>query len=120
MAKQPERRRTIDPTVADIIGRHEQRQADAGLTPKERAKKERERKKIKDRLGKRVTYDLPPGLKQQIADLAAQHGVSASQLAAVLLTLGLETLPGIDLEALKVPTKTPRYDHNLDLEKLKK
>ena len=119
MAKQPERRRTIDPAVADIIGQHEQRQADAGLPPQERQKKERERRKIRERREKRVTYDLPPTLKQRVADLAAEHKVPASQVAALLLTLGFEALEGIDLEALKTPTKTPRYEHNLDLDKLK-
>ena len=119
MAKRPERRKTIDPTVADIIGQAEQRQEDAQLPPKEREKKERERQKIRDRREKRVTYDLPPALKQRVAELAEEHRVPASQVAALLITLGFEALDQIDLAALKTPTKTPRYEHNLDLERLK-
>ena len=115
MAEEPRRRQTIDPTVADILDSQQRRQAETHLSPKERKKKVREREKIQERRQKRVTYDLPPAIRQQITDTATKHSVPASQIAALLLQHGLGALDRgeIDLDAHKKPSKSPRYDWNL-------
>jgi hypothetical protein len=117
VADDMKRRQTIDPAVAGLLSNFEERQADAHLPAKERKKKAKERKKIRARRERRVTYDLPPSLKQRIAELAEQHRVPASQIAALLLDHGLKALESgaIDLDEHKIESRTPRYDANLDL-----
>ena len=81
----------IDPTVDSLIAQGERRQADAHLSTKERRKKAKQRERMQQRHEFRVTYDLPPSIRNQIARLAEKGKFPASQLAAVLLTEALET-----------------------------
>ena len=112
------RRQTLDPAVAGILATHEQRQTDAHLPPKERSKKAREREKMRKRKPHRATYDLPLTLKKRIKQIADQHQVPISQVAAVLLSYGLKALDcgEIDLDDYKKETSSsPRYEYNLVL-----
>lgn len=79
------------------------------------SKKEQERQE-KRKAGK-VTYDLPPELKETIADLAAEYQVPQSQIAALLLICGLETLQSVDLAKYMSPSRSPLYEYNIDLAK---
>lgn len=99
----------LDPAVDRLIAAGEQRRQLA-----------REREKSRDRRGRRAVYDLDPELIEAVKAIAAEHGVPASQVAAVLLTVGLEALAAgeVDLEALKTPSDSPRFEWNLDLERL--
>ena len=118
MADELKRRQTLDPAVAGILATHEQRQADVHLPPKERRKKAREREKMRRRQPGRATYDLPKKLKDRIAEIADDHQVPISQVAAVLLSYGLKALEQGEIELdnyKKEPSLSPRYEYNLVL-----
>ncbi len=107
----------IDPAVDSLITQGERRQADAHLSTKERRKKAKQRERMQQRREFRVTYDLPPSIRNQVARLAEKGKFPASQLAAVLLAEALKRLEmgEIDLDKYKVPSDSPRYEWNLDL-----
>jgi hypothetical protein len=111
------RRPVLDPAVADLLTGMEQKQADASLPRKQRERKARERAKIQSRREQRATYDLPPVLRQQIKDLAETERLPASQLVTFALALFLQQLSvgAIDLNQYKRPSRSPRYDWNLEL-----
>ena len=116
MAKQSMQRRTIlDPAVADLLSGMEQRQEESHLPAKDRKKAARERSKIRERRDYRVTYDLPPKLRQRIKIIAEKEGIPASQLVTLALYRFLELYQKkeIDLSAYKESSKSPRYDWNL-------
>ncbi len=118
MAEKPfTRRPVLDPAVADLLAGMEQRQSEAALPRRAREKRARERAKIEARRDQRATYDLPPAIRQQIKDLAEEHRVPASQIVALALGRFLRDHAAgqIDLEALKRPSRSPRYDWNLEL-----
>lgn len=114
--KKMERRQVLDPAVADLLAGMEQKSAEAMLPRKQREKKARERAKIQARRDQRATYDLPPGLRERIKDLAEELRLPASQL----VTLGLARFLGeydqgkIDISIYKRPSRSPRYDWNLE------
>ena len=85
---------------------------------KEEKKKARESEKIKRRAPLRATYDLPPGMKDRITQIAKSHGTSASQVAAFLLQRGLVGLDSgdIDLESHKEPSPSLRWDYNIKID----
>jgi hypothetical protein len=116
MAEQKLNRRSIlDPSVADLLINMEQKQADARLPRREREKKARERIKIQSRREQRVTYDLPPQLRQWIKNLAEDQRVPASQLVTLALLQFQQSYEHgeIDLTLYKQPSRSPRYDWNL-------
>ncbi len=112
-----ERRPILDPAVADLLSGLEQKQAETKLPRREREKKVRERAKIQARREQRVTYDLPPHIRQNVKDLAEKEGVPASQLVALALLRFLRDLAQqqVDLGQYKQPSRSPRYDWNLVL-----
>jgi hypothetical protein len=112
-----QRRQILDPAVADLLSSMEQHQVDISLPPRERQKKSREQAKIRARREQRVTYDLPPKLRQQIKDLAEAEGIPASQLVTLALGRFLTEYAEmkIDLALYKQPSRSPRYDWNLNL-----
>jgi len=109
------RRTILDPAVADLLAGMEEKQAEARLPKREREKIARERAKMRSRKEHRVTYDLPPELKKQIADLAENMGVAASQLATFALIRFLQEYQNgeIDLSKYKKPSRSPRYEWKL-------
>ncbi len=112
-----ERRPILDPAVADLLSDLEQKQAETKLPRREREKKVRERAKIQARREQRVTYDLPPHIRQNVKDLAEKEGVPASQLVTMALLHFLRDLAQqqVDLGQYKQPSRSPRYDWNLVL-----
>lgn len=82
---------------------------------KEEKKKARESERIKKRAPRRATYDLPPGMKERITQIAKEQGTTASQIAAFLLHQGIESLDAgdIDLESYKQPSPSLRWDYNI-------
>lgn len=115
-----ERRSILDPAVADLLSGMERRKEESHLPRQEREKKSRERAKILARREQRVTYDLPPQLRQRMKDLAEEQRVPASQLVTLALLRFLETYDRgeIDLSSYKEPSRSPRYDWNLRLPEL--
>ncbi len=110
-----ERRPILDPAVADLLSGLEQKQAETKLPRREREKKVRERAKIQARREQRVTYDLPPRIRQNVKDLAEKEGIPASQLVTLALLRFLRDLAQqqVDLGQYKQPSRSPRYDWNL-------
>jgi hypothetical protein len=111
-----ERRPVLDPAVADLLSGMERRKAETQLPRQQREKKARERAKITSRREQRATYDLPPALRTRIKDLADRERLPASQLVSLALIRFLNDLDNgaIDVDALKQPSRSPRYDWNLD------
>jgi hypothetical protein len=78
-------------------------------------KKAREASKIRARRAMRVTYDLPPELRQRMKDLAADQRLPASQLVTLALLRFLKAYDAGEapLGRFKQPSRSPRYDWNL-------
>lgn len=114
--KVSDRRPLLDPAVADLLNGMEQRQAEAALPRKEREKRARERAKIQARREQRATYDLPPEIRERFKDLSDQLRVPASQVVTLALARFLKDYEAgeIDLGQYKRPSKSPRYDWNLE------
>ena len=112
-----ERRTILDPAVAGLLNDMEHRQSDAALPRRQREKKARERAKIRARREQRATFDLPPALRQRIMDLAESERLPASQLVTLALARFLQQYGKgeIDLDELKRPSRSPRYDWNLNI-----
>jgi len=112
----PERRTVIDPAVAELLTSLERLRSDAALPRKERERKARERAKIQSRREARATYDLPPALREKIRLLAEQQRVPASQIVTLALARFMDDLEcgRVDLGAYKCPSRSPRYDWNLE------
>jgi hypothetical protein len=111
-----ERRPVLDPAVADLLSGMERRKAETQLPRQQREKKAKERAKITSRREQRATYDLPPQLRQRIKDLADRERLPASQLVSLALIRFLNDLESgaVDVDAMKEPSRSPRYDWNLD------
>jgi hypothetical protein len=86
--------------------------------PDERAqrRKTREQEKIRARKAQRVTYDLPPELRQRVKALAEEQRLPASQLVtlALLRLLADHQAGRLVLSRYKRPSRSPRYDWNLE------
>jgi hypothetical protein len=115
--KNLERRPILDPAVADLLTGLEHKQSLAHLPRREREKKTREHEKILSRREQRVTYDLPPWLRQRIKEIAEMEGIPASQLVTLAMLRFLDELGRgeVDLAMFKTPSRSPRYDWNLTL-----
>lgn len=109
------RKQVLDPSVADLLSNMEQKHADTLLSRSERKKRNRERAKIAARRESRVTYDLPPALRQHISALAEKERLPASQLVTLALIRFLEDMKKgqVELGIYKEPSQSPRYDWNL-------
>lgn len=121
MAKKPseeKRRDALDPTTADILQELAERDEKRSMTDAER----REHKKAKERLKRRVNWDLPVDIKERVKAIADEEGVPESQLAAWLLSRGFASLGQSDderrniLMPFKSPSSSPRYDFNLSVD----
>ena len=112
----------LDPAVDAIIREGSRRRVEARLPLGERRKRVRERQKNKARQGRRAAYDLDPALIKAVKEIAEKHSVSASQIAALLLALGLDELERgeMNINDFKIPSESPRYEWRLDLEHLKR
>lgn len=110
-----QRRSALDPAVADLLKGMQQKQSEAQLPRKERERLSRERAKIQSRRDLRVTYDLPPTIREEIRVLAEELRIPASQLVTLALSRFLSEYKkgNIDLGKYKQPSRSPRYDWNL-------
>lgn len=109
----------LDPSVDAFLSTETERRSIQKLPPQERQKKAKEREKIRSRKARRVTYDLPPDLRNQVAKIAKKKGLPASQLAAWLITRALEKHGGsaeeLDEEITPYlePSQSPKFTWNL-------
>jgi hypothetical protein len=111
-----ERRPVLDPRRGRPAFGHGTPQSRNALPRQQREKKAKERAKISSRRELRATYDLPPMLRQRIKDLADRERLPASQLVSLALIRFLNDLEtgAVDVDAMKQPSRSPRYDWNLD------
>jgi hypothetical protein len=110
---------TLDPAVADLLAGMEKRQAEAALPRQQRERLVKERIKIQSRREQRATYDLPPLIRESIRSLSEELRIPASQLVTLALIRFLNEYEKneIDLGQYKQPSRSPRYDWNLVLNK---
>ncbi len=82
---------------------------------RDQIRKAREQQKIRARRPARVTYDLPPDLRQRVKALAEERGLPASQLVTLALLRFLQDLEQgrVPLESYQQPSRSPRYAWNL-------
>lgn len=90
---------------------------DGSSTSREERRKAREKEKIRTRAPQRVTYDLPPALRQRVKELAEGQGVPASQVVTLALLRFLRAWDAgeVSLSPYKQPSHSPRYDWNLEM-----
>ena len=86
-----------------------------GRKPRSQRQVDREQVKIRARRESRVTYDLPPALRQRMKDLADEQRLPASQLVTLALLRFLKDYDEekVSLGRYKQPSNSPRYDWNL-------
>lgn len=103
----------IDPAVADLLHQGQRLSEERSLSVDERKKLAKQRAKESKRT--RKIFDLPEDVIQRIEQLAQKYGCPESQVAAFLLTHGLQELDdeAIDLEPYLTPSRSPRYKFNL-------
>ena len=106
---------TLDPAVADLLAGMEKRQAESQLPRKQRERLVKERLKIQARREQRVTYDLPPAIRESVRVFAEEQRIPASQLVTLALIRFLQDYESgeVDLGNYKQPSRSPRYDWNL-------
>ncbi|NPV87773.1 MAG: hypothetical protein HPY45_17375 [Anaerolineae bacterium] len=107
-----------DPAVRALIGQEERLKQEARLSRRQREKVIKERRKIRERREQHTCYDIPPQLRQYIKTLAEELRLPASQIAALaLLRFARDWQAGtIDLAPYKRPSRSPKYDWNLELD----
>ncbi|GAB4557211.1 MAG: hypothetical protein Kow0047_01380 [Anaerolineae bacterium] len=105
-------------STTEIVKHLEERQAEARLSLKERQRKQKEREKRAKRRERAAYYLLPPRAIKGVKEVAAAEGVTDSQIAAFFILRGLEAYRRgeFDLDTIKVPSRSPRYDWKLVLE----
>lgn len=120
MAKvQFERRQSVDPAVAELLGDARRRETERSLPLKERQRKAAARKKDAQRV--RSTWDMPETVVETVARLAQQKGCPASQVAEVLLRSALAMVDAGEWRIDDYPSqasKSPRYEVNLLIEEM--
>ncbi len=92
---------------------------DSVIAQRRQAKMKRERERMQARRERRVTYDLPPELRERLNQLSSELRIPASQLAALAIMRFVSDWEtgSIDLPQYKRPSLSPRYDWNLELPK---
>jgi len=92
---------------------------DSVVAQRRQTKMKRERERMQARRARRVTYDLPPELRESLNQLSSELRIPASQLAALAIVRFLSDweTDNIDLPQYKRPSLSPRYDWNLELPK---
>lgn len=112
MSDKPKRRQPLSHNIDDLASRI------TSPAPASRPEPELspEQKRIRARRPKRATYDIPPELKELIAELAIDYGLPQSQIVAALLIEGVEALATgkIELEP-RERSESPKFAYNLDL-----
>ena len=109
-----QRKQSIDPTVANLLGDMNRDTERRRLPAKEKKRQAKEREKMAAR--NRMTLDIPPEIEQRLTELANQYHVPVSQLFTYLVYAGLHLLDEGSIDPLWcfVPTNSPRYSYNLE------
>lgn len=80
-------------------------------------RRQKDRDKMAQRRARRATYDLPPSIRQEMQSLSEALRIPASQLVSLALARFLKEYQAgsVDLSLYKKPSRSPRYDWNLEL-----
>lgn len=91
--------------------------ADADDSSLEELRRQKERDKMSARRSRRATYDLKPALREELQSLSQELRIPASQLVNLALARFLKEYHSgkVDLSLYKKPSRSPRYDWNLEL-----
>ena len=112
MDKHQTRMRAIDPAVSTFINQ------DNNALINKRYKTERQQAKTqKDKSRSKITIDAPEKLKISLRNLAENNKTTSSQLATLLLVIGLKAVveEKIDLSHFKIFSRSLRYDWKIRL-----
>ena len=113
---------SLDPAVQAAMGSGNKRQADRMMPREERKKKLREKAKGDARKGKRALYDLPELLIEEVKEMGAKYGTSASQIAMLALWLFLQSEKNGEVDVRKfreLAKKNPKFEYIFILPDLK-
>ena len=112
MSREPQH--SVDPAVASLITGGKQRKKRRSQTQAQREKSER------DAARSRVTYDLPERVKEAVSFIAEQEGLSASAVAALLLSDALcrfrEKRIVLSGSGIKRPSSSPKWSYVVDID----
>ncbi len=122
-----EERQSLDPALANILGNIEGKfkptasaSAESPAPEPERplTKVEKERERRQRRAKQQVRYDLPPGMKGRLTEIAEAWQVPPGHLAAFLLADALQRLEDgeIDPEPFLVASRSLKYELDIWLE----
>ena len=104
------RRDAIDPAVADLLGSTQKQQ-------EIRRKPKAEQAEIRRQAARsRVTYDIPLPVRNAVAHIAEQEGLSTSAVAALLLADGVHRYRGGRVflgDGIKQLSSSPKYDYTV-------
>jgi len=111
MAEKGERRKTIDPAVADILSDLEHNQHLARLPRSKRRKAKQDAQRYK------ITLDFPPALHAEVQRIAQDEGVSVSGLVAFFTHRVVETYNRgeINLHPYKRISRSARFEYILEI-----
>jgi len=111
MAKQGERKQTIDPAVADILSDLEHNQHLARLPRSKRRKAKQDAQRYK------ITLDFPPSLHEDVQRIAQEEGVSVSGLVAFFTHRVVEAYNRgeINLHPHKRISRSARFEYILEI-----
>ena len=106
------------PDMGDLLTGGTETEPQERPVSKEEQKKAKEQERIKKRLPRRATYDLPAGMKDEITEIAKENETTASQVAAFLLNEGLKLLDEglIDLDEHKEESTSIRWKYTLRID----
>jgi hypothetical protein len=107
----------MDPSVRALINKSERIRGEAHLSRRERDKRIKERRKIRERRAQHTCYDIPPELRRSVKALSEDLRLPASQLATLALLRFVQHYQNgeIDLSAYKTTSRSPRFDWNLSI-----
>ena len=107
----------LDPAVASVLGRGQQRQEEQRKPAADRKRQRKEREKMAKR--NRVVWDVPEQLALQLNVLAKKEGTSASGLAQLAIHRLLEQVDAgeLDLDDYKQVIDNPRYEYKITFTK---
>lgn len=110
-------RGSLDPAVEAAIGQGSKRLSESALPRRERQRLAKDRARQEKRRGRQALYDLPVEIKDAISALAAEHGTTASQVAALglYLFIGQVERKEIELREWREPIQHPRYEYRIRL-----
>ena len=99
----------ISADVDFLVAEGEKRQADRKLSPSQRKEKKRQAARV------RLFADVPPWLKAEVMHLSKRESVSASSIAAYLISEGLRAYQEGGLDLPKIHCESPRFEWLVDV-----